>query len=59
MPRKSPPKSDEKPQFERFIEAAKEIGAANSDKDLSATIRKLAHANPTRANESPTSRKKT
>jgi hypothetical protein len=42
MPRKSPPKPDEKPQFERFIEAATQIGAAKTDKDLSATIRKLA-----------------
>jgi hypothetical protein len=42
MPRKHPPKPDEKPQFERFIEAAKEIGAAPTDKDLQSVVRKVA-----------------
>ena len=44
MPRKSPPKPDEKPQFERFLEAAEAIGAAKSDAGLAATIQKIAHA---------------
>ena len=42
MPRKLPPKPDEKPQFERFIEAAKQVGAADTDADLSAVVRKIA-----------------
>jgi hypothetical protein len=46
MPRKHPPKSDEKPQFERFIETAKKIGAAKTDKGLGDTIRKIAPAKP-------------
>ncbi len=42
MPRKSPPKPDEKPQFERFIEAAKEVEAAETDEGLTNAIRKVA-----------------
>jgi len=42
MPKKSPPKPDEKPQFERFLEAAKEIDAAKTDADLCDTIRRVA-----------------
>jgi hypothetical protein len=42
MPRKSPPKPDEKPQFERFIEAAKTVGAADTDEGLPGLIRKVA-----------------
>ncbi len=42
MPRKSPPKRNEKPQFERFIEAVKQIGANNTDDGLLETIRKIA-----------------
>ena len=41
MPRKSPPKPDEKPQFERFLEAAKEIGAAETDAALPNIIKRL------------------
>jgi hypothetical protein len=42
MPRKSPPQSDEKPQFERFIEAAKKAEAAETDEGLANAIRKVA-----------------
>jgi hypothetical protein len=35
MPRKHPPKPDEKPQFERFLEAAKKIEAGETDRGLS------------------------
>jgi hypothetical protein len=44
MPRKSPPKPDEKPQFERFIDAAKKVGAAETDEGLPVAIRKVAGA---------------
>jgi hypothetical protein len=49
MPRKHPPKPDEKPQFERFIEAAKQIGAAKTDEGLKDVIRKIA---PTKSDAS-------
>jgi hypothetical protein len=42
MPRKHPPKPDEKPQFERFLEAAKNIGAAQTDEELPTVIRRVA-----------------
>jgi hypothetical protein len=58
MPRKSPPKADEKPQFERFIEAAKTVGAADTDDALAATIRKVAAPKrPTPSGGSPRSEK--
>ena len=44
MPRKSPPKADEKPQFERFIETAKKTEAATTDEGLLDTVRKVAKA---------------
>jgi hypothetical protein len=43
MPRKSPLKLDKKPQFERFIDAAKKVGAAESDEGLPDAIRKMAY----------------
>jgi hypothetical protein len=36
------PKTDEKPQFERFIEAATRTEADTTDAALAATIRKIA-----------------
>ena len=42
MPRRHPPNSDEKPQFERFIEAAKQIEAAETDDGLTDIVRKVA-----------------
>ncbi len=50
MPRKNPPKPDEKPQFERFIEAAKRIEAAETDEGLSAAIKKVAPVRSQTAN---------
>jgi hypothetical protein len=44
MPARKPPKPDEKPQFERFIEAAKEIGAAETDKGLATVVRRVARS---------------
>ncbi len=41
MPKKSPPKPDEKPQFERFIETAKEIGADETDASLANNVRRI------------------
>ena len=46
MPRKTPPKAGEKPQFERFLEAAERVGAAKTDKGLADTIRKLVNPKP-------------
>jgi hypothetical protein len=42
MPRRSRSKPGEKPQFERFIEAAKNSGAAEVDDGLTGAVRKAA-----------------
>jgi len=42
MPRKSAPDPNEKPQIERFVEAARQIGAAETDEHLATAIRKIA-----------------
>lgn len=47
MPRKSPPKADEKPQIERFIEAATRVGADETDAQLVPTIQAVAHQRET------------
>jgi hypothetical protein len=36
------PRPDEKPQFERFIETARQIGAGETDAALERAIRKIA-----------------
>lgn len=36
------PRPDEKPQFERFIETARQIGAAETDEVLDRAVRKIA-----------------
>ena len=41
MPARKPPPPDEKPQFERFLETAREIGAAETDEGLDAVLRKV------------------
>jgi hypothetical protein len=41
MPARKPPPPDEKPQFERFLETAKEIGAAETDEGLDLIVRKV------------------
>jgi hypothetical protein len=57
MPRKSPPKADEKPQFERFIEAARHVEAEETDAALANSIRKIAtvsaHAPPATKHGAP------
>lgn len=42
MPARKPPLPDEKPQFDRFIEAARQIGAGETDEALERAIRKIA-----------------
>jgi hypothetical protein len=43
------PRPSEKPQFDRFIETARQIGAAETDEPLRRAIRKIAPAkHPTR-----------
>ena len=42
MPARKPPPPDEKPQFERFIETARAIGAADTDEALDRVIGKIA-----------------
>jgi hypothetical protein len=42
MPRRLPPKPGEKPQFERFIDAAKKSGAADTDEGLAGVVRAIA-----------------
>lgn len=44
MPARKPLSPDEKPQFERFIETAREIGAGETDEELERAIRKIAPA---------------
>jgi hypothetical protein len=44
MPARKPPASDEKPQFERFIETARKIGASETDAALERAIKKIAPA---------------
>lgn len=36
------PRPDEKPQFERFIEMARQVGAAETDEALDRAVRKIA-----------------
>jgi hypothetical protein len=57
MPRKSPPKPDEKPQLERFLEAAKEHGAAETDAGLTDAIRKIATVKPKEDHPRPSGKK--
>jgi len=42
MPAKKPPLPDEKPQFERFIETARQIGAGETDDVLERAIEHIA-----------------
>ncbi len=43
MPARKPP-SDEKPQFERFIETAHKVGAGETDEALERAVGKIAPA---------------
>ena len=42
MPAKKPPSPDEKPQFERFLETARQIGASETDEALGQAVERLA-----------------
>jgi len=42
MPARKLPPPDEKPQFERFIETAREIGAGETDEALERVIERIA-----------------
>jgi hypothetical protein len=61
LPRKLPPQLQEKPQFERFIEAAKRVEANSTDESLATTVRKIAPTKKmsqlTPSNEKPKSGK--
>ena len=49
------PRPDEKPQFERFLEAAKMVEAAETDEGLAGAIRLIAPAKrPTQTKREPT-----
>jgi hypothetical protein len=41
MPARKPPPPDEKPQRERFIETAREIGASEDPKEFERAFRKV------------------
>jgi hypothetical protein len=41
LPARKPPPPDEKPQFERFIETAREIGAGETDDALERATKKM------------------
>ena len=50
------PRPNEKPQFLRFLETAKEIGAGKTDKELDRAVRKMAPPRlkpPSRAEKKP------
>jgi hypothetical protein len=44
MPARKPKPPGEKPQFERFIETARKVGADETDEALDIVIRKIAPA---------------
>lgn len=44
------PRPDEKPQFERFLETARQLGAGETDEALNQAIRKMA---PGQARKAP------
>ena len=44
MPRKNPPSPDEKPQRERFIEAAREHGASEDPEDFERAFARVVRA---------------
>ena len=48
MPARKPPPPDEKPQFERFLETALEIGAAETDEGLDVVLRKVMPPKPSK-----------
>jgi hypothetical protein len=52
MPAKKP-KPDEKPQFERFIETAREIGAGETDEALEKALEKLIPNSPRHPKDAP------
>jgi hypothetical protein len=52
MPAKKP-KPDEKPQFERFIETSKEIGAGETDEALEKVFEKFIPKIPPHQKERP------
>ena len=41
MPAKKPPPKDEKPQKQRFVEAAKEVGADASGREFEGAMKKI------------------
>jgi hypothetical protein len=49
MPPRKPPQPDEKPQFERFIETARQIGASETDEALERVINTIAPPQTPRA----------
>jgi hypothetical protein len=59
MPARKLPSPDERPQFERFLETAREIGAAETDEGLDAVLRRVIPPKPSpsvprsRRNEKP------
>ena len=50
------PKPDEKPQFERFIETAREIGVVETGEALERVIRKIAPGRPCPIKPNPPSK---
>jgi|HubBroStandDraft_1064217.scaffolds.fasta_scaffold437393_2 hypothetical protein len=47
MPARKPRPLDEKPQFERFLETAREIGAGETDEGLEEVLRKVVRSEVT------------
>lgn len=46
MPRKLPPKPDEKPQRDRFIEGARELGASEDPEDFERVFKAVMRHKP-------------
>lgn len=57
MPARKPPPPDEKPQRERFIETAREIGASEDPKEFERAFRRVIRGNDEKAKSPPPSRK--
>ena len=51
MPARKPRPKDEKPQFERFLETARKVGADETDEALERVIRKIAPASPSKSQQ--------
>ncbi len=57
MPARKPPPPDEKPQYERFLEAAREHGTSEDPEEFERVFRKVVKPKPVAPAKSPLSSK--